>query len=82
VNAISPVNLLESVPPKVSSPFSISNKVVGSNEIATRLSGIFPCLNKLSVTLHSALIFRRSQGRRKMATHVGISMSWSGNNVL
>ena len=47
---IFPVNFLESVPPKVSSPLVIDSEVVGSNDTATRCCGIFFCEERLSVT--------------------------------
>lgn len=45
-----PVNLDESVPPKVSSPLVISSELVGSNETETRFCVITPWANRLSVT--------------------------------
>ena len=48
---IEPENLLESVPPKVSSPLTISGTLVGSNETETRSSVMTPCANRLSVTI-------------------------------
>ena len=52
---IAPVNLLESVDPKVSSPFSCGSfafvVVTGLNEIPTRSLVIAPCAARLSVTV-------------------------------
>ena len=48
---IDPVYLVESVPPKVNSPFWLSSVVVGSKDTATRSDGIVPWLNRLSVTV-------------------------------
>ncbi len=48
---MAPVNLLESVPPKVSSPLVEVKLVVGSKETATKFEVIIPCENKLSVTI-------------------------------
>ena len=45
-----PVNLLESVPPKVSSPLVTVSSVVGSKETPTTALEMRPCFNKLSVT--------------------------------
>lgn len=42
VNVIDPVNLDESVPPKVISPFVTDADVVGSNEIPIRSEEIVP----------------------------------------
>jgi len=50
-NVIAPVNLLESVPPKVSSPFVTDADVVGSNETPISSDVIVPCENRLSVTV-------------------------------
>lgn len=47
---MAPVNLLESVPPKVSSPFVDSSDVVGSNETATTSDEMRPWESALSVT--------------------------------
>ena len=47
---MAPVNLLESVPPNVSSPLTISGVSVGSNETETRSSEMIPCEKRLSVT--------------------------------
>ena len=41
-NVIAPVNLLESVPPKVSSPFVTDADVVGSNETPISSDVIVP----------------------------------------
>ena len=45
-----PVNLVESVPPKVSSPLVDSSDVVGSNETPITADEIRPCERALSVT--------------------------------
>ena len=45
-----PVNLLESVPPNVSSPLVTVSWVVGWKETATEAVEIRPCFAKLSVT--------------------------------
>lgn len=56
-----PVNLLESMPPKVSSPFVISRLVVGANEMPTSCASIRPCANALSVTVgtHADVLGKR-----------------------
>ena len=48
---IEPVNLEESVPPNVSSPFCSEAVVVGSKDTETMLAGIVPWLKRLSVTV-------------------------------
>ena len=48
---ISPVNLLESTPPKVSSPFVTLSDVVGSKDIPSILFEMRPALKALSVTV-------------------------------
>ena len=48
---IDPVNLVESVPPNVNSPFWFDDVVVGSKDTATRSDGIVPWLKRLSVTV-------------------------------
>jgi hypothetical protein len=48
---IDPVNLVESVPPNVNSPFWFDDVVVGSKDTETRSDGIVPWLNRLSVTV-------------------------------
>ena len=48
---IEPENLVESVPPKVSSPLTISGELVGSNETETKSWVMIPCANRLSVTI-------------------------------
>ena len=53
---IEPENLLESVPPKVSSPFVTESCVVGSNEIATKFWLMTACENRLSVTEKQSLM--------------------------
>jgi hypothetical protein len=50
VKVIEPVNLLESVAPKVNSPLALLSEFVGSKETATKFDGITPWVNKLSVT--------------------------------
>lgn len=49
--AISPVYLLESVPPKVSSPLVVDSSVVGSNEMPTSSASIRPSAKALSRTV-------------------------------
>ena len=51
VNATSPVNFEESVPPKVSSPFLTELVFVGSKDTETRLAEMAPWLKRLSVTV-------------------------------
>ena len=51
MNVIDPVNLVESVPPNVNSPFWLSSVVVGSKDTETMSDGIVPWLNRLSVTV-------------------------------
>ena len=46
-----PVNLLVSMPPKVSSPFVLFSVVVGSNEIPNMCAGMSPAVKALSVTV-------------------------------
>ena len=46
-----PLNLLESTPPKVSSPLVIDKEVVGSKEIPICFAEMIPWENKLSVTV-------------------------------
>lgn len=48
---ISPVNLVESMLPNVSSPFSTKVVFVGSKDTETRSDGMVPWLKKLSVTV-------------------------------
>jgi hypothetical protein len=50
---IFPMNLLESTPPNVSSPFvtDAEVEVVGSKDTATKFSLIVPCSKRLSVTV-------------------------------
>jgi hypothetical protein len=48
---IDPVNLVESVPPNVNSPFGLDDVVVGSKDTETRSDGMVPWLNRLSVTV-------------------------------
>ena len=48
---IDPVNLVESMPPNVNSPFLFDDEVVGSNDTETRSDEIVPWLNRLSVTV-------------------------------
>ncbi len=48
---IVPVNLVESVPPKVNSPFLTDVVVVGSKDTETRSDEIVPWLKRLSVTV-------------------------------
>jgi hypothetical protein len=48
---IDPVNLVESVPPNVNSPFAFDDVVVGSKDTETRSDGIVPWPNRLSVTV-------------------------------
>lgn len=45
-----PVYLLESTPPKVSSPLALESVVVGANETATEFREMVPWESKLSVT--------------------------------
>jgi len=56
VNVMLPLNLEESVPPKVSSPLVTSSTVVGSKETATKLSGMVPCENKFPVTVATVVV--------------------------
>jgi hypothetical protein len=51
MNVIDPVNLVESMPPNVNSPFLTDVVVVGSKDTATRLDGIACWLKRLSVTV-------------------------------
>ena len=51
MKVMEPVNLEESVPPKVSSPFSTEEVVVGSKETATESTGMVPCEYRLSVNV-------------------------------
>jgi hypothetical protein len=52
MNVISPVNLLRSVPPNVSSPFLTGEVVVvGSKDTETILDAMVPWLKRLSVTV-------------------------------
>ena len=53
VKLIDPVNLLESVPPNVNSPLVSDSDDVGAKETETKLDGMVPCANKLSVTLRA-----------------------------
>ena len=46
-----PVNLLESVAPKVNSPLVLDSELVGSKETASKFEGMVPWLNRLSVTM-------------------------------
>ena len=48
---ILPVNLDESVPPKVNSPLSFGVVVVGSKDMPISLDVMVPWLNRLSVTV-------------------------------
>ena len=48
---IVPVNFEESVPPKVSSPLTLSSCWVGSNDTATSFEVMTPCAKRLSVTV-------------------------------
>ena len=48
---IDPVNLVESVPPNVNSPFWFGSVVVGSKDTETMSDGIVPWLKRLSVTV-------------------------------
>ena len=50
VNVIGAMNLLGSVPPKVSSPFNEVTSVAGSKEMDTRSAGMSPWLKALSTT--------------------------------
>ena len=50
VKVIEPVNLVESVPPKVTSPFVAESALLGSKDTATRFCGMDPCEKRLSVT--------------------------------
>ena len=70
---IEPVNLLESVPPKVSSPFWELSEVVGSNETATRLVGMRPWLNALSVT---AKCYMSSEYRALRKNNLPVGIVW------
>lgn len=54
---ISPVNLLESVPPKVSSPFVMESVVVGSKEIPICFESKRPRENALSKTVGTSPSF-------------------------
>jgi hypothetical protein len=56
VKLIAPVNLVESVPPHVSSPFVTLSEVVGSNETATRFAEIVPALKRLPVTVGTVVV--------------------------
>ena len=47
---IDPVNLLESVPPKVSSPLVSDKEDVGAKDTETKLDGMAPCVKRLFVT--------------------------------
>ena len=49
------MNLVESVPPNVNSPFFSLPVVVGSKDTATSSDGIVPWLNRLSVTVGMAV---------------------------
>lgn len=49
MNVMSPVNLLESVPPNVSSPLVLESEVVGWKDIPITSVGMEPCANRLSV---------------------------------
>ena len=51
MNVIGPVNLVESVPPNVNSPFLTDVAVVGSKDTPTRLDVIVFWLKRLSVTV-------------------------------
>ena len=61
------MNLVESVPPKVSSPLVDDSLCVGSNETATSCAVITPCVKRLSVTVGrwETLVSARSHGLRK-----------------
>jgi hypothetical protein len=52
---IDPVNLVESVPPNVNSPFLLESEVVGSNDTETMSDGMVPWLKRLSVTVGTEL---------------------------
>ncbi len=51
MNVSVPVNLVESVPPNVNSPFLTDDVVVGSKDTETRSDVIVPWLKRLSVTV-------------------------------
>ncbi len=51
MKVMEPVNLLESVAPKVSSPLVTDSELVGSKETASKLLGMVPWLKRLSVTI-------------------------------
>ncbi len=51
MNVSVPVNLVESVPPNVNSPFLTDDVVVGSKDTATRSDVMVPWLKRLSVTV-------------------------------
>ena len=48
---ISPVNLLESIPPNVSCPLGSDSEVAGANEMPTSFVASSPCVKALSVTV-------------------------------
>lgn len=51
VYVIAPVYLLESTPPKVSSPLAVDVDVVGLKDMATISEEIFFCKRRLSLTV-------------------------------
>lgn len=69
------MNLLESVPPKVSSPFTFVRFVVGSNEMATSRAEIVPMYIHISdistgeyidyVTLRKQIVCHGGDGREE-----------------
>ena len=50
---IEPVNLEESVPPKVSSPLVTLSELVGAKDTATKFEVMMRCEKRLSVTVRS-----------------------------
>ena len=50
------MNLVESVPPKVNSPFLSNVEVVGSKDTPRRSAGVVPCKKRLSVTVGMAVV--------------------------
>ena len=74
------MNLLESVPPNVTSPLVDSSDVVGSKETATKFCVITPCENKLSVTARKGLNSGR-HSPQPQSVPVGIVERVSGLRV-
>ena len=52
----SPVILVESIPPNISSPVTADVEVVGCRQTETKLFSIFFCLKRLSVTVEMTLV--------------------------